>query len=86
MADYKFISKKIMRKKDFACLKEKKAGYKSFRAPKESFRKNEILFRTPRGWFLSIRQGKNFINGEISIPAAQMWLDTFHIGYNTGWN
>lgn len=74
-----------MRKKDFAYLKEKKAGYKSFRAPKESFRKNEILFRTPRGWFLSIRQGKNFINGEISIPAAQMWLDTFHIGYNMGW-
>lgn len=85
MTDYRFISKKIMRKKDFACLKEKKAGYKSFRAPKESFRKNETLFKTPRGWFLSIRREKSFINGEISIPAAQMWLDDFHIEYDTGW-
>lgn len=86
MVDYRFISKKIMRKKDFACLKEKKAGYKSFRAPKEGFRKNEVLFKTPRGWFLSIRHKKGYSCGEISIPAAQMWLDTFYIGYNTGWH
>ncbi len=33
-----FISKKTMRKKDFACLKAEKPNYKAFRAPKENAR------------------------------------------------
>ena len=81
-----FISKKTMRKKDFACLKAEKPNYKAFRAPKENARhKFQTLFKTPRGWFLSMMQDKKRVIGEISIPAAQEWLDECHFKYETGW-
>ena len=74
-----FISKKTMRKKDFACLKAEKPNYKAFRAPKENARhKFQTLFKTPRGWFLSMMQDKKRVIGEISVPAAQEWLDECH--------
>lgn len=81
-----FISKKIMREKDFAYLKAKKPNYKAFRAPKESVKhKFQTLFKTPRGWFLSMIQEKKRVIGEISVPAAQEWLNECHIKYKTGW-
>ena len=81
-----FISKKTMRKKDFACLKAEKPNYKAFRAPKENARhKFQTLFKTPRGWFLSMMQDKKRVIGEISVPAAQEWLDECHFKYETGW-
>lgn len=81
-----FISKKIMREKDFACIRARKRNYKVFHAPQKSTNhKFETLFRTPRGWFLSMMQDKKRVIGEISIPAAQEWLDECHIKYETGW-
>lgn len=81
-----FISKKIMREKDFAYLKAKKPNYKAFRAPKESVKhKFQTLFKTPRGWFLSMMQEKKRVTGEVSITTAQEWLDACGIRYNTGW-
>lgn len=81
-----FISKKTMRKKDFACLKAEKPNYKAFRAPKENARhKFQTLFKTPRGWFLRMMQDKKRVIGEISVPAAQEWLDECHFKYETGW-
>ena len=81
-----FISKKTMRKKDFACLKAEKPNYKAFCAPKENARhKFQTLFKTPRGWFLSMMQDKKRVIGEISVPAAQEWLDECHFKYETGW-
>lgn len=81
-----FISKKTMRKKDFAYLKAEKPNYKAFRAPKENARhKFQTLFKTPRGWFLSMMQDKKRVIGEISVPAAQEWLDECHFKYEIGW-
>ena len=56
------------------------------RAPKENAKhKFQTLFKTPRGWFLSMMQDKKRVIGEISVPAAQEWLDECHFKYETGW-
>lgn len=44
--EYKAISKKTMRSKDFKALRAKKPGYITEDNTKE------VLFRTPRGFFL----------------------------------
>lgn len=92
---YHLISKKTMRKKDFASLKEKKANYKQFRAPLENDEHRfERLYRTPRGWFMLFYESKTnekrkVINekiiGEVSITTAQKWLDECDMNYNIGW-
>lgn len=92
---YRLISKKSMRNKDFTALKEKKQGYKQFRAPLEvKEHKFESLFRTPRGWFMLFHENiKNEegrvtnekIIGEVSVTTAQKWLDECGMNYNLGW-
>ena len=49
--EYKAISKKTMRSKDFKALRAKKPGYRMHIAITEDNTK-EVLFRTPRGFFL----------------------------------
>lgn len=49
--EYKAISKKTMRSKDFKALRAKKPGYRRHIAITEDNTK-EVLFRTPRGFFL----------------------------------
>lgn len=93
--EFHLISKKTMRNKDFAALKEKKHGYKQFKAPLEAKEhKFESLFRTPRGWFIlfhkSTQDEKGKITnvkiiGEVSVTTAQKWLDECGMNYNLGW-
>lgn len=62
-----------MRNKDFSALKEKKRGYKRFKAPHNVVEHRfESLFRTPRGWFLTYYK-------------AERWLRECNIKYSTGW-
>lgn len=92
---YHLISKKTMRNKDFASLKEKKAGYLQFKAPRENEEhRYETLFCTPRGWFMLFfevsedwkgRVNTEKIVGEVSVTIAQQWLDECNINFVTGW-
>lgn len=92
---YHLISKKTMRNKDFASLKEKKAGYLQFKASRENAEhRYESLFRTPRGWFMLFfeisedwkgRVNNEKIIGEVSVTTAQKWLDECGMNYNAGW-
>lgn len=67
--EYKAISKKTMRSKDFKALKAKKPGY-----PEDNTK--EVLFRTPRGFFL---QDSSEPAIEISVTQAQAFYDTYGI-------
>lgn len=92
---YHLISKKTMRNKDFASLKEKKAGYLQFRAPRENEEhRYESLFRAARGWFILFFESRKDekgkvtnekIIGEVSVTTAQKWLDECGMNYNIGW-
>ena len=75
----KFISKKIMRNKDFAAVKSKTPGYRRF------FVKGipATLYRTPRGWFFNDLETKK--SGEVSVTTAQKILNEWGIKFNTGW-
>lgn len=76
--EYKAISKKTMRSKDFKALKAKKPGYRM------TTEKNtrDVLFRTPRGFFM---QEDAFPAIEISVTQAQAFFDKYGIGVETGW-
>ena len=75
-----YISKKIMRQKDYNSLKKKHASYKMFR------KGHEILYRTPRGWFFThLTEDKQSVTGEISVTTAQNWLLLNGFTYTTGW-
>lgn len=74
--EYKAISKKTMRSKDFKALKAKKPGYRMHDNTKE------VLFRTPRGFFL---QDSSEPAIEISVTQAQAFYDTYGIRVETGW-
>lgn len=79
--EYKAISKKTMRSKDFKALKAKKPGYRMHVAATEDNTK-EVLFRTPRGFFL---QDSSEPAIEISVTQAQAFYDTYGIRVETGW-
>lgn len=89
------ISKKTMRNKDFSALKEKKRGYKRFKAPLNVVKHRfESLFRTPRGWFLTYHKivkkedgevKKEKAVGEVSVTTAERWLRECNIRYSMGW-
>lgn len=79
--EYKAISKKTMRSKDFKALKAKKPGYRMHVATTEDNTK-EVLFRTPRGFFL---QDSSEPAIEISVTQAQAFYDTYGIRVETGW-
>lgn len=72
--EYKAISKKTMRSKDFKALKAKKPGYRMHVANTK-----EVLFRTPRGFFL---QDSSEPAIEISVTQAQAF---YGIRVETGW-
>lgn len=81
-----------MRNKDFKSIAEKKSGYRLFFSKEQ--KRQERLFRTPRGWFLLFYiptqngEGKMIYNrviGEVSVITAQQWLDKHHINFSTGW-
>lgn len=74
--EYKAISKKTMRSKDFKALRAKKPGYHI--AITEDNTK-EVLFRTPRGFFL---QDSSEPAIEISVTQAQAF---YGIRVETGW-
>lgn len=78
--EYKAISKKTMRSKDFKALKAKKPGYRMHVATTEDNTK-EVLFRTPRGFFL---QDSSEPAIEISVTQAQAFYDTYGIRVETG--
>ena len=64
-----YISKKIMRQKDYNSLKKKHASYKMFR------KGHEILYQTPRGRFFShLTADKQSVTRDISVTPAQNWL------------
>ena len=73
--EYKAISKKTMRSKDFKALKAKKPGYRMHVATNTK----EVLFRTPRGFFL---QDSSEPAIEISVTQAQAF---YGIRVETGW-
>lgn len=79
--EYRAISKKTMRSKDFKALKAKKPGYRMHVATTEDNTK-EVLFRTPRGFFL---QDSSEPAIEISVTQAQAFYDTYGIRVETGW-
>lgn len=79
--EYKAISKKTMRSKDFKALRAKKPGYRMHIAITEDNTK-EVLFRTPRGFFL---QDSSEPAIEISVTQAQAFYDTYGIRVETGW-
>ena len=79
--EYKAISKKTMRSKDFKALKAKKPGYRMHIATTEDKTK-ETLFRTTRGFFLQ-KNSEPAI--EISVTQAQAFYDNYNIGVETGW-
>ena len=79
--EYKAISKKTMRSKDFKALRAKKPGYRRHIAITEDNTK-EVLFRTPRGFFL---QDSSEPAIEISVTQAQAFFDKYGIGVETGW-
>lgn len=74
--EYKAISKKTMRSKDFKALKAKKPGYRTYINTKD------VLFRTPRGFFM---QEDAFPAIEISVTQAQAFFDKYGIRVETGW-
>lgn len=76
--EYKAISKKTMRSKDFKALKAKKPGY----CMHTEDNTKEVLFRTPRGFFL---QDSSEPAIEISVTQAQAFYDTYGIRVETGW-
>lgn len=71
--EYKAISKKTMRSKDFKALRAKKPGYRMYDNTKK------VLFRTPRGFFL---QNSSEPAIEISVTQAQAF---YGIRVETGW-
>lgn len=79
--EYKAISKKTMRSKDFKALKARKPGYRMYIATAEDKTK-ETLFRTTRGFFLQ-KGSEPAI--EISVTQAQAFYDTYGIRVETGW-
>ena len=79
--EYKAISKKTMRSKDFKALRAKKPGYRRHIAITEDNTK-EVLFRTPRGFFL---QDSSESAIEISVTQAQAFFDKYGIGVETDW-
>ena len=79
--EYKAISKKTMRSKDFKALRAKKPGYRRHIAITEDNTK-EVLFRTPRGFFL---QDSSEPAIEISVTQAQAFFDKYGIRVETGW-
>lgn len=76
--EYKAISKKTMRSKDFKALRAKKPGYRRHIAITEDNTK-EVVFRTPRGFFL---QDSSEPAIEISVTQAQA---LYGIRVETGW-
>ena len=79
--EYKAFSKKTMRSKDFKALRAKKPGYRMHIAITEDNTK-EVLFRTPRGFFL---QDSSEPAIEIFVTQAQAFYDTYGIRVETGW-
>lgn len=75
--EYKAISKKTMRSKDFKALRAKKPGYRTY-----IVNTKDVLFRTPRGFFM---QEDTFPAIEISITQAQAFFDKYGIGVETSW-
>ena len=73
--EYKAISKKTMRSKDFKALRAKKPGYRTYNT-------KDVLFRTPRGFFM---QEDAFPAIEISVTQAQAFFDKYGIRVETGW-
>lgn len=79
--EYKAISKKTMRSKDFKALRAKKPGYRMhFVVTEEKTR--DTLFRTKRGFFFQ-RDSEPVI--EISVTQAQAFYDKHGIRIETGW-
>ena len=79
--EYKAISKKTMRSKDFKALRAKKPGYRTYIVKTEKNTK-DLLFRTPRGFFM---QEDAYPAIEISVTQAQAFFDKYGIGVETGW-
>lgn len=79
--EYKAISKKTMRSKDFKALRAKKPGYRTYIVKTEKNTK-DVLFRTPRGFFM---QEDAFSAIEISVTQAQAFFDKYGIRVETGW-
>lgn len=79
--EYKVISKKTMRSKDFKALRAKKSGYCTYIVKTEKNTK-DVLFRTPRGFFM---QEDAFPAIEISVTQAQAFFDKYGIRVETGW-
>ena len=79
--EYKAISKKTMRSKDFKALKARKPGYRMHIATAEDKTK-ETLSRTTRGFFLQKGSEPTI---EISVTQAQAFYDTYGIRVETGW-
>lgn len=75
--EYKAISKKTMRSKDFKALRAKKPGYRTY-----IVNTKDVLFRTPRGFFM---QEDVFPAIEISVTQAQAFFDKYGIRVETGW-
>lgn len=73
--EYKAISKKTMRSKDFKALRAKKPGYRMYTEDNTK----KVLFRTPRGFFL---QNSSEPAIEISVTQAQAF---YGIRVETGW-
>lgn len=77
--EYKAISKKTMRSKDFKALRAKKPGYHSVVTEEKT---RDTLFRTKRGFFFQ-RDSEPVI--EISVTQAQAFYDKHGIRIETGW-
>lgn len=75
--EFKAISKKTMRAKDYASLKKGISGYRVNQVEKER------VFRTPRGYFYQKDNQTPAI--EISITQAQKFFNLNHINVQTGW-